>query len=144
MTTFIVIALFLLLLLWSAFVGRGLPKPFSLRACQGTSWRRAFPSASKFEIREFLLVFVGAFALPDRQKLMLRPDDEILAIYRALYPSQWTPDALELEALANDVEKKYGLEFRRIWNEKLSLGELFALTQQHSHGMPVSPPNAFP
>ncbi|UGS90727.1 hypothetical protein KOL96_22765 [Ralstonia wenshanensis] len=140
MTTFIVIALFLLLLLWSAFVGRGLPKPFSLRTCQGTSWRRAFPSASKFEIREFLLVFVGAFALPVRQKLMLRPDDEILAIYRALYPSQWTPDALELEALAEDIEQRYGLEFRRIWNERLSLGELFALTQQHSHGMPVKVP----
>ncbi|CAJ0744381.1 hypothetical protein R16034_04401 [Ralstonia edaphis] len=144
MTTFIVIALFLLLPLWSAFVGWGLPKPFSLRTCQGTSWRRAFPSASKFEIREFLLVFVGAFALPARQKLMLRPDDEILAIYRALYPSRWTPDALELETLAKDIEARYGLEFRRIWNERLSLGELFALTQQHSHGMTVSPPNAFP
>lgn len=134
MTTFIVIALLLVPLLWSALLGSGVPAPFSSRGCQGKSWRRAFPSASKSEIREFLLVFVRAFALPDRQKLMLSPDDEILAIYRALYPRRWTPDALELETLAEDIEKRYGLELGHIWNEKLSLGQLFALIQQHAYG----------
>lgn len=137
MTTFIVIALLLVSLLWSASLGWGLPATFSGRSCQGKRWRRAFPSASKLDIREFLLVFVGAFALPDRQKLMLSPDDEILAIYRALYPRQWTPDALELETLAEDVEKRYGLELRHIWNERLSLGQLFALSRQHAYGTPI-------
>lgn len=130
MTTLIFIALFLVALLWAAFPGTKLPAPFSGRSCQGKSWRRAFPSASKLEIREFLLVFVRAFALRDGEKLMLRPDDEILAIYRALYPRRWTPDALELETLAEDIEKRYGLELRRIWNERLSLGQLFAHAQQ--------------
>lgn len=63
---------------------------------------------------------------------MLRPDDEILTIYRALYPRRWTPDALELETLAEDVEKRYGLELGHIWNERLSLGQLFALTRRHA------------
>lgn len=137
MTTLIFIALFLVALLWAAFPGTKLPAPFSGRSCQGKSWRRAFPSASKLEIREFLLVFVRAFALRDGEKLMLRPDDEILAIYRAQYPRRWTPDALELETLAEDIEKRYGLELRRIWNERLSLGQLFAHAQQPPLATPI-------
>ena len=133
----VVVALFLVALLWAAFPGTKLPAPFSGRSCQGKSWRRAFPSASKLEIREFLLVFVRAFALRDGEKLMLRPDDEILAIYRALYPRRWSPDALELETLAEDIEKRYGLELRRIWNERLSLGQLFAHAQQPPLATPI-------
>lgn len=137
MTTLILIALFLVALLWAAFPGTKLPAPFSGRSCQGKNWRRAFPSASKLEIREFLLLFVGAFALRDGEKLMLSPDDEVLAIYRALYPRQWTPDALELETLAKDVEKRYGLELCHVWNERLSLGQLFAHAQQPPLATPI-------
>ncbi len=137
MTTLILIALFLVALLWAAFPGTKLPAPFSGRSCQGKNWRRAFPSAAKLELREFLLLVAGAFAVRDGEKLTLSPDDEILAIYRALYPRQWTPDALELETLAKDVEKRYGLELRRIWNERLSLGQLFAHAQQPPLATPI-------
>ncbi len=73
-----------------------------------------------------MALFVGAFAFPDKEKLKFGPDDKILSIYRALYPSRWMPDALEVETLAKGIESRYGLSFLRVWNENLTLGELFA------------------
>ena len=89
----------------------------------------AFPQASKGEIRKFLSLFVEAFAFKDSQKLLLTPDDEILSIYRALYPSRWMPDALELETLADDLMRQYGLSLQAVWHEQLTLGQLFGQLQ---------------
>lgn len=88
---------------------------------------QAFPNAPKAEIREFLALFVDAFAFPNEEKLKFSPDDKILSIYRALYPSRWMPDALEVETLAKYIEAKYGLPFASVWSENLTLGELFAI-----------------
>jgi hypothetical protein len=106
-----------------------LPGPFASRGCQGKGWREAFPSAPKSEIRQFLVLFVDAFSFPNKEKLKFSPDDKILSIYRALYPSRWMPDALEVETLAKDIEAKYGLPFASVWSENLTLGELFAITR---------------
>lgn len=102
-----------------------LPRPYRFRSCEGQGWRRAFPTASKDEIRSFLLLFVSAFAFADKDKLKFRPDDKILHVYRSIYPSQWMPDALELETLANELQKRYALKLESIWNDDLTLGELF-------------------
>ena len=112
-------------LLWGARFGGRLPGAYNLRTCQGKDWRRAFPGVPKAQIREFLVLVVEAFAIQDKEKLKLNPDDKILAIYRTLYPNQWLPDALELETLAKDINTKYGLSFVSIWNEDLTLGQLF-------------------
>jgi propanediol dehydratase small subunit len=85
-----------------------LPTPFASRRCQGKGWPEAFPNAPKAEIREFLVLFVDAFAFPGKEKLKFSLDDKILSIYRALYPSRWMPDALEVETLSKDIEAKYG------------------------------------
>jgi propanediol dehydratase small subunit len=103
--------------------------PFASRRCQGKGWREAFPNAPKTEIREFLALFVDAFAFPDKDKLKFSPDDKILSIYRALYPSRWMPDALEVETLSKDIEARYGVPFASVWNENVTLGELFAITR---------------
>lgn len=113
-------------LLWAALFGGQLPQPFHGRSCQGNGWRQAFPSASKQEIREFLTVFVEAFAFSNKERLKLSPEDSIFKVYRALYPSRWLPDALELETLAKDIEVKYGLKLETIWHDNLSLGKLFS------------------
>jgi hypothetical protein len=123
------ILLVIVCLVWSVLFGGRLPKQFHARSCQGRSWRNAFPSASKQEIREFLIVFINAFAFSKTEKLKLNPNDKILQIYQARYPSQLMPDALELETLAVDLEKKYCLNFERIWSENLTLGELFTHVQ---------------
>jgi len=68
---------------------------------------------------------VKAFAFSDNEKLKLRPDDKILEIYKALYPSKWTPDALEFETLAKDLQQRYSVELEKIWRDDLTLGDLF-------------------
>jgi hypothetical protein len=107
-------------------LGASLPRLYQSRRCEGRSWREAFPKASKDEIRTFLLLFVSAFAFSDKDKLKFRPDDKILDIYRALYPSRWMPDALEVETLARDLHARYKLELDLIWSDELTLGEIFS------------------
>jgi hypothetical protein len=112
----------------------GLPRPFRDRDCQGRAWRTAFPDASKDEIREFLLLFVEAFAYQKKDKLKFGPQDEVLAIYRAQYPSQWMADALEVETLDLHLERRYGIKLSAVWRPELSLGELFRLTRSQAPG----------
>lgn len=109
---------------------------YRVRACQGRSWRRAFPSASKRELRSFLLLFTSAFAFKDQDKLKFRPDDGILDIYRNIYPSRWTPDVLEVETLAAHLHKRHAIELGTVWKDDLTLGELFSHIQStHSRGI---------
>jgi hypothetical protein len=97
------------------------------RKCMGKLWRREFPGSPKEDIRQFLWLFASAFAIPRRQVLLLRPDDELLAIYRARYPVSGWPDGLELETLANDLDRVHHLSLEKIWHDRLSIGELFAI-----------------
>lgn len=105
------------------------PPPYRARLCQGAAWRKAFPSVSKEEVRDFLEVFVTAFAFRSSSRLNFAPDDSILAIYRALYPNRWTPDSLEVESFAKQVERRYRIGFCRVWHEHLTLGEIFGAVQ---------------
>lgn len=113
---------------WGLVCGGQLPKPYRARSCQGRAWRKAFPSATKLEIREFLALLVSAFAYDDREKLKLAPTDEVLQIYRAQYPSRLQPDALELETLAIDLERQHSLKLEALWKDGLTLGAMFAHT----------------
>ena len=123
----VIIIIICALFCWSIAFGGQLPLPLRDRVCQGRAWRQAFPSASKSDIRAFLLLVVDAFAFSDQERLKLAPSDEILGIYRAVYPKAgWGVDSLELESLALAVERKQGLSFETLWHEKLTLGELFA------------------
>lgn len=110
---------------WWARAPSQLPLPFRDRSCQGKLWKNAFPSSTKEELRDFLYFFTAAFAFSNKDVLRFSPNDTILHIYRALYPSKWTSDALEVETLAKDFESKYGVHFEDIWHDELSLGELF-------------------
>lgn len=129
LSTIILVIAVAAVVLWGIVPAGRLPSPFYSRGCQGKGWRVAFPNAPKAEIREFLVLFVDAFAFQNKEKLKFSPDDKILSIYRALYPSRSTPDALEVETFAKDIEAKYGLSFASIWSENLTLGELFAIVR---------------
>lgn len=117
---------------WYLAVGSNLPKLYRIRSCQGRAWRNAFPSVTKQEIRGFLSLFVSAFAFDGREKLKLAPTDEILKIYRSLYPSRLEPDAMELETLALTLECKQGFKLEALWKDNLTLGELFSHTLERS------------
>lgn len=106
------------------------PAPYGRRSCQGAAWRRAFPNASKQDLRAFLGVFVDAFAFRSSSRLKFSPNDSLLEIYRVIYPNRWTPDALELETLAQQVERRYNVRFADVWHGRLTLGELFATTHR--------------
>ncbi|WP_374317828.1 hypothetical protein [Aquabacterium sp.] len=123
------------LIMWGVKSAGQLPKAFRHRSCQGSAWLAAFPEASKADIRQFLALFVEAFAFKDEQKLMFAPSDEVLAVYRALYPSRWMPDALELETLADDLSRQYGVSLQAVWHQQLTLGQLFLEVQAHGHAV---------
>ena len=101
------------------------PKRYKNRKCTGKKWKTAFPDAQKEELRKFLNLFTDAFAFSQKNKLKFEPTDGLLEIYREVYPSKWMPDGLELETLAESIEKEYGVSFNDIWHENLTLGELF-------------------
>ena len=117
-------------IIWAVFSGGKLPVPFGARTCQGRDWRRSYPDASKDEIRQFLSTFTESFAFKDREKLKLNPNDQLLDIYRALYPHKWQADAMEFETLSDDLQSKYGVNFNSIWREGLTLGQLFEQVRQ--------------
>ncbi|WKE66434.1 hypothetical protein PVT67_04050 [Gallaecimonas kandeliae] len=120
-----------------AFLGlrdNGLPKAYQDRNCQGAQWRQAFPQASKDAIRRFLGLFTDAFAIGAGQGLKLSPEDPLLAIYRARYPSRMTPDVMEFETLAADLARHHGLQLSALWHEGLTLGELFQATRPKGVG----------
>lgn len=111
-------------MMWSFYTG-DVPKPYRLRSCTGKNWKRKFPSVQKEEIREFLNLFTDSFAFAQSKGLSFDPDDKVLDIYEALYPSKWMGDALEVETLADDLEREYGIVFSDVWHDDLTLGELF-------------------
>ena len=129
-STTLLIAAIACAIIWSVFFGGKLPVPFSARSCQGRDWCRLFPDASKEEIRQFLSTFTESFAFKDQEKLKLNPNDQLLDIYRALYPHMWQADAMEFETLSDDLQSKYGVNFSRIWCECLTLGQLFEQIRQ--------------
>lgn len=130
----IFVVLILAALAWAAFHGWQLPNSLRYsvryRPCQSRAWRSTFPAASRKDIREFLSVFVSAFAFRESEQLHFRPDDEVLGIYRAEHPTRWLPEAQELEALAKALRERYGLMLDDIWHEGMTLGGLFQRVQQ--------------
>ena len=82
------VVFFSALFLWVRAFGGRLPPPMRERICQGRVWRRAFPDVPKSDIRAFLSLVAGAFAFADHERLKLTPSDQILGIYRAIYPNK--------------------------------------------------------
>lgn len=124
----LIIIVVVIAIAWSVYTG-DVPRKYRIRNCTGKNWKEEFPNSSKEEIRKFLLLFTDAFAFSRKQKLKFEPEDKILDIYKALYPKEWMPDSLEVETLAEDIEREYGINFTSIWHEGLTLGGLFGVLQ---------------
>ena len=75
-------------------------------------------------------MFASSFAFRQQERLKFGPDDQLLQIYRAIYPSAWEPDALELETLERSLKNRYGIALAEIWRDNLSLGQLFQVVRQ--------------
>jgi hypothetical protein len=97
------------------------------RSCAGREWRSAFPEADKQDIRQYLQLFVDAFAFRDSRRLCFRPTDKLMEVYQALYPVKGWPDSLELETFAMMVEKTYHLDLTKAWTPEMTLGDIFRM-----------------
>ena len=99
----------------------------------GARWRRRFPKASKDEIREFLRLVTEIFAFPPKHLLCFEPDDKVMELYEAIYPPGWAlAEAFELEDLASDIERKYGVDVVHHWSDEITLGNLFKLSKTNT------------
>jgi hypothetical protein len=102
---------------------------FYTTPCRGKEWRRQFPGASKAQIRAFLDCFVDSFGFNPDRRLCFSPSDQVMAIYKRIYPPRWTAcDSLELEFFDMELERRYGLSLQAIWpipKADITLGEIF-------------------
>ena len=111
---------------------RRLLQRFWSRSCTGRLWKRRFPDASKDSIRDFLELFVDAFALSSDKRLKFGPDDKIIDVYKSLYTLSWWGDALEYEYLCVDLEGRCGFNLTEsIMNDNITLGRLFNIIRNH-------------
>src|SRR5262245_54522345 len=93
------------------------------RACTAFRWHRRFPDAPNSEIRDFLDLFVDAFAFSPKRRCCFSPDDRIMEVYRTIYPSNgFGADSMELEFLCKMIEKRYRFDLATSWHEKITLG----------------------
>jgi propanediol dehydratase small subunit len=104
-------------------------RPYWNRACMGIRWRRRFPDSPKSEIREFLVLFVDAFAFRRKRRCCFAPDDKVMDVYRALYPPGSWADGLELETMCKMLKKQYGVDYFTSWREDITLGEIYSQTR---------------
>ena len=126
--TILIVATALVLFVTYEWLWGGIaPEPYRYRPCTGKEWKDTFPYSKKEELREYLSLFVDAFGFRRSQALRFKPNDVILDIYRAKYPIKGWPDYLELETLARDIEDCYHVDFEKIWDGTLTLGDLFQL-----------------
>ena len=101
-------------------------RPLLFRPCSGIRWHRRFPDVPPARIRDFLNLVAGCLGIGQKHRLAFRPDDRVMDIYRALYPPKWSiGDAMELEDLATELDRCYGMRMDEIWHEDITLGELF-------------------
>jgi Na+-transporting methylmalonyl-CoA/oxaloacetate decarboxylase gamma subunit len=112
-----------------AIVHRRRLVPIARRPCAGRDWRRAFPDASKTELREFLEIFTCSFLLPTKYLLKFRPGDRVMDIYRMMHPPGSLIDEMELEAFAMDFERTYQVNLEQLWRDDITLGDLFSRTR---------------
>jgi propanediol dehydratase small subunit len=100
-------------------------RSYWVRPCAGVRWRRRFPGASANEIRKFLQTFSNPFDFHESHRLKFRPDDRVIDVYRAMYPTTWTPDCLEVETFIWSLERQHGINIESFWNQEITLGEIF-------------------
>lgn len=103
-------------------------RPYWRRCCTGFRWHRRFPDSPKTQLREFLTFFVDAFGFPERRRCCFSPEDKILDVYRALYPSGSAGDALEMETFSEELRERYKIDPLPSWREDTTLGDLYELT----------------
>jgi hypothetical protein len=106
-------------------MARYVDRPFRAR-----QWLQRFPEVPKREIRRFLKLFEEAFGFLEKWRYKFGPDDRPMEVYRTLHPPGAMTDDGELEYLAIDLKREYGLDLEALLNDELTLGALFEEAQR--------------
>ena len=95
-------------------------------------WKKAFPEKANEDIREFLQIFVDAFALSRKMLFKFEPDEKVLEVYKAIYSPSSRCDAMELETLFEHCAKRYNIKLESFWNDDTTLEEIFEIATKYS------------
>jgi len=110
-----------------------LPEPYFSRLPDLQQWRNSFGDDFKLA-DQVLCMFCDAFMFSEEERYKFEPNDTVMAIYRAVYPSQWTPDTLEQPILIDVLEKEFKLTFEDATLEKMaSFREIVAEIKYAQH-----------
>jgi hypothetical protein len=77
--------------------------------CDRDRWSGEYPADQLPLVVDVLHLVCRVFLLSEDDVFRLRPDDRLLAIYKAAYPYGGA-DALELESLARELRESYGVD----------------------------------
>jgi hypothetical protein len=114
---------------------RELPEPFADRLPDIQRWQDTF--GDDFGVADRVLcTFCDAFMFDEEERYKFEPDDTVMAVYRAVYPSRWTPDALEHPILIDALEKEFSFSFAPTRLEKIeSFRQIVAEIKGCRHGI---------
>ena len=98
---------------------RDLPEPFFSRVSDHKRWQDTF--GDDFTLADRVLcIFCDAFMFDETERYKFEPDDTVMAVYRAVYPSRWTPDSLEHPFMIDALEKEFDFRFNPTKLEKIA------------------------
>lgn len=125
------IVLSLILLFFLAVVARGecIPKEIKARDTQIDLWKEQFPNTSEVDIKKFLLIVVDDFLFSHKAIWLLSPEDTVKELYDFAIGPNAIYDDLEIESFALSLDEAYDIKLEDILNVKLSLADIFSLTQ---------------
>ncbi|OHB85301.1 MAG: hypothetical protein A2V98_17925 [Planctomycetes bacterium RBG_16_64_12] len=130
----VVLVLFGLELIWNRRrTGRlfcvPIPRPYRNRDSQEGIWQERYGHDKSADIDAVLTSFCEAFSFNSDDRYKFGPDDQVMDIYRALYP-RWKfwqlADSMEIESLTMDLRKQYGFCVEE-WRPDTSLADLVEL-----------------
>ncbi len=104
------------------------------RKCMGRYWFKAFPTASKEEIRQFLAMFVEAFGFSQKLRCQFEPGDSLIELYKAAQAG-FRVDNYEFEMLFTGIEETYDIDAQplcELIDDGMTLGELFSFVRCHA------------
>jgi hypothetical protein len=106
-----------------------LPRRYRNRELQDGAWRGRFGGDKLADIDAVLTSLCEAFSFNPDDRYRFGPDDQVMGIYRAVYP-RWklwqAADSMEIETLMLDLKKRFGIDCS-MWQPDISLAELVSL-----------------
>jgi hypothetical protein len=99
------------------------------------------PGVDPVAAERALGLIVDGFGIPSIQRHCLRPDDELLALYRSFTPPGW-PDCMEFETLHLFIERSLGRPLSEAeWQGVRSVGDVVRLVAGGPEAEPVAAPD---